>query len=90
MTLLLDAAWILYKILSFSGLALALAGVGIFGWHFVRLNARAAREDSGKIPAQSWRGGGARLGLHVLASGVTLAVTAMILGAALPGRYLTD
>ena len=57
MNLLFDAAWLLIKVLSYGGLAVALLGVAIFGWHFVRLNARAGRGDSGDIPRiLAWSG----------------------------------
>jgi hypothetical protein len=84
---MLDAAWLLQKAFSLGGLVLALAGVAIFGWHFVRLNAQAARGDSEAIPVEAWRGAGARFGYSIFAAGVTLAVASMILSAALPNRY---
>jgi len=84
---MLDAGWLLQKVLSLSGLVFALAGVAIFGAHFVRLNGLAARGDSGAVPPEAWRGAGARLGYSIFAVGVTLAVAAMILAASLPGRY---
>jgi len=84
---MLDAGWLLQKTLSLGGLVLALAGIATFGWHFVRLNAVAAHGDSGKVPAEAWRGPGARLGLSILAFGVVLAVASMVLGGSLPGRY---
>ena len=84
---LLDIAWILVKILSFGGLALLLAGVGVFGWHFVRLNAIAGRGEGDQVPPESWRGRGARMGLTILAggAGVLRAVAERILKG--PGRY---
>lgn len=84
---MLDAGWMLQKTFSLGGLFLALAGVAVFGWHFVRLNALAARGDSGAIPAEAWRGPGARFGYSIFAAGVTLAVASMILAASLPNRY---
>ena len=85
--MLLSAAWLLHKTLSLGGLAVALAGVAIWGWHFVRINALAARGDTSEIPPESWRGAGARYGLLLLAVGVALALASMVLGAILPGRY---
>ncbi len=70
-----------------AGLAFALAGLSIFGWYFVSLNAQAAREDSGAIPPESWRGPGARLGSWVFAAGVALAIASVALSGMLPGRY---
>lgn len=63
---LLDIAWILVKILSFGGLAVALAGVGVFGWNFVRQNAIAGQSEGDQVPPESWRGRGARMGLAIL------------------------
>ena len=83
---LLDIAWILVKILSFGGLALVLAGVGVFGWHFVRLNAIAGRSEGNQVPPESWRGRGARMGLAILAGGAGVQIAAMVLAALLPGR----
>ena len=65
--MLLSAAWTLQKGLSLGGLAVALAGVATFGWHFVRINAAAAQGDSSEIPPESWRGAGARYGLSIFA-----------------------
>ena len=83
----LSAAWVLQKALSFGGLAVALAGVATFGWHFVRINAAAARGDTSEIPPELWRGAGARFGLSILAAGVALTLASMILAAMLPSRY---
>ncbi len=85
--MLIAAAWVLQKTLSLGGLAVALAGVANFGWHFVRINALAARDDTGEIPPESWRGVGARYGLSILAAGVTLALASTILAAILPSQY---
>ncbi len=87
MSFLIDAGWLLFKILSVCGLITALAGVAFFGWHFVRINAHAARGESGEVPSESWRGPGARLGLYILAGGVAMSVASMLLAAALPSRY---
>jgi hypothetical protein len=84
--MLLDAGWLLQKILSLGGLAFALAGIATFGWYFVRLNALAAHGDSGKVPPEAWRGTGARYGYSIFAAGVAMAVASMILGGVLPGR----
>jgi hypothetical protein len=85
--MLLSAAWVLQKVLSLGGLAVALAGVATFGWHFVRINAAAAQGDSSEIPPESWRGAGAIYGLSILAAGVVLALASVILAAMLPSRY---
>ena len=79
--------WHVQKVMSIGGLLAALAGVVTFGWHFVGINALAAQSDSGDIPADSWRGKGARSGLLIGALGVALAVASIILSANLPSRY---
>jgi len=84
--MVLDAGWLLQKILSLGGLAIALAGIATFGWHFIRINAVAARGDSEEVPPEAWRGTGARYGLSIFAAGVVLAVASMILGGSLPSR----
>ncbi|HWF64180.1 MAG TPA: hypothetical protein VN685_06180, partial [Rhizomicrobium sp.] len=57
----LTVAWIFARWLSLGGLAVAVAGVAVFGWHFVLINARAARAGMNTVPGKSWRGKGARL-----------------------------
>jgi hypothetical protein len=86
MTQLLAVAWLLQKTLNFAGVAGAFAGVAIFGWYFVRINALAAQGETGDIPPESWRGPGARYGLFIFAAGVTLALASMVLASMLPGR----
>jgi hypothetical protein len=87
MTQFLAAGWLLQKTLSFAGLAAMLAGVAIFGWYFVRINALAAQGETGDIPPESWRGTGAKYGLFIFAAGVALALSSVILASMLPGRY---
>lgn len=65
--------------LSFGGLAIAFAGVAIFGWYFVLINARAAQVEMNKIPRSSWHGKGAMRGLRTLALGITLQLASFIL-----------
>ena len=55
MTLFLNFAWTFVGVLKFGGLAVALIGVAVFGWYFVRGNARAARDNADKIPSSSCR-----------------------------------
>jgi hypothetical protein len=85
MRFLLDAAWMLAKVLSFGGLVVALAGVGVFGWHFVQANGEAAKAHDNH--AVVWGGQGARTGLLILAGGVAMALFAVFLRLVLPGRY---
>ncbi len=83
--MLLDAAWILQKFISVGGLLIALCGVAVFGYHFIRGNALAAKTGSGEIPAESWRGAGPRTGLILFGTGVGLAVASVILATQLAG-----
>jgi hypothetical protein len=80
----LDAAWMLTKAFSYSGLVVALSGVAIFGWYFVRINAVAARGDTNEIPTESWRGHGAKRGMLVLAVGAGMQLASFIMAASLP------
>jgi hypothetical protein len=84
---LLAAAWLLQKTFGVAGLTGALAGVAVFGWHFIRISALVAQGDTDEISPESWRGSGARLGLSILACGVALAVASMVLANVLPSRY---
>jgi hypothetical protein len=86
MTFALNAAWLFSKFLSYAGLATALAGVAVFGWHFVRINAAAGRSESGEVPAESWRGQGAKLGYRIILAGAAMLVFSIALASALPGR----
>jgi hypothetical protein len=86
MAYVLDGAWLLVKFMSLGSLAVALAGVAIFGWYFVRINARAVRNDTSGIPRAAWRGRGAIFGLKVFASGAAMQIASIALSAVLPGR----
>ncbi len=86
MALFLNLAWLSVGVLKFGGLALALIGVAVFGWYFVRGNARAARDGTGKVPISSWRGPGPMLGAKMLAGGIALQVLSVLLAVMLPGR----
>ncbi len=85
MKTLLDIAWMFCGLLKYGGLAVALGGVVIFGWHFVRANARAARQTVDENTV-AWGGPGAMLGVKVLAVGVAVQVVAFVLMLLLPGR----
>ena len=87
MTYLFDGAWILIKTLRYGGLAVAFLGVGIFGVHFVRLNARAARGETNEVPRESWRGRRAVLGLQVLMAGAGMQLASFALSALIPHRF---
>jgi hypothetical protein len=86
MTMFLNLAWMFVGILKFGGLAVALIGVAVFGWYFVRENAQAAQGNSNKVPSSSWRGPGPIFGAKILAVGMTLQVMSVLLAVALPGR----
>jgi uncharacterized membrane protein YedE/YeeE len=83
---LLTAAWIFVAILKYGSLLVVLAGIGVFGWNFVRLNAKAGRSESGDVPAAAWKGPAAMLGAKLVGLGIGLAVIAMLAAAVLPGR----
>ena len=83
---ILDAAWLLSAILKYGGIVVALGGVAIFGWYFVRANAREARKENEEEASVSWGGAGGRSGLKVLGLGILLQLAAFLLAAVLPGR----
>jgi hypothetical protein len=86
MKLFLDLAWTLVAVLKYGGLAIALAGVAVFGWHFVRENAHSARDGSSEILPSSWRGPGPMLGAKMLVIGIILQILSVLLAVTLPGR----
>ncbi len=86
MIYILTAAWVLVAALKWSGLAIALAGVSIFGWYFIRANARAARKDSADVTVVAWGGAAARSGIKILVLGIMVQVVGFLLAMALPGR----
>ncbi len=79
----MTVAWLLSTSLFYSGVALALAGVGMFGWFFIGANAVAARTSKGSDTAFVWGGPKARRGLKVFAVGVLVHLSGYLLGAAL-------
>jgi hypothetical protein len=79
----LDAAWIVVKVLSWGGLVVALAGVAIFGWQFVQINAAAARGETNEVPPSSWRGPRARLGILIVVIGAAMQIVSIVLAAVL-------
>jgi hypothetical protein len=86
MRFVLDIAWTLVGVLKFGSLAVVLAGVALFGWNFVGINARAAQTARADVPAESWRGPGAINGFKLMALGFAMLVASFLLSALLPGR----
>ena len=84
--MLLDAAWLLVRILNWGSLVVELAGVTIFGWQFVRINAAAARGETNQILHSSWRGPRAKQGFLIAVIGAVMQVVSIILATGLPGR----
>jgi hypothetical protein len=79
----IEALWILVRVLTWGALAVALVGVAIFGLHFVRTNAAAARRETNDVPAYSWRGPRAKLGFLIIGIGVAMQIIAIILATVL-------
>ena len=86
MTIFLNVAWSLVTIFKYSSIALALAGVGIFGFYFVRENARSARHGENALPTAAWRGEGPKFGAWVLAAGILLQLASILIAVTVPGR----
>jgi hypothetical protein len=83
---LLNLVWALSAILKYGGFAVAVTGVGIFGFFFIRENARSAHGRGNTIPPDAWRGAGPKFGIMVLASGLLLQLVAFLIAVLLPGR----
>jgi hypothetical protein len=83
----IEALWILVRVLTWGALAVALVGVVIFGLHFVRINAAAARRERNDIPASSWRGPRAKRGFVLIGIGAVMQIIAIILATVLPGIH---
>ena len=76
--MLFFAALWLSTLLKFCGVAIAVAGVLMFGFHFIRENARSARRGESSVPSIAWRGEGPKKGARIIAAGA-LALTASLL-----------
>lgn len=85
MQLLFFAASFLSTLLKFCGVLVAVFGVGLFGFHFIRENARAARRGESAVPADAWRGAGPRKGARLLAIGALMLIASLIVSLILPG-----
>jgi hypothetical protein len=87
MTSFFAAAWAISRVLSVAALLLAVAGVIIFGWNFVKLSARAGQRESRDIPSQAWAGRQAKIAYWIVGSGAVLLLTAIILANILPTQF---
>jgi hypothetical protein len=90
MTFALDAAWILTNVLGYGGLVIILAGVGVFGWHFVQVNAAAGSSERNDVTSASWKGLPARRGYQIMLAGAALVILAIVLANLLPSRPEPD
>jgi hypothetical protein len=86
MAFIIGGAWRLTQALNFGGIAVAVIGVAVFGWTFVKLNALAARGESNSVPSASWRGPSARLGMLIFACGVGMQLLGYVMAVLLPHR----
>ena len=86
MSEIVNGAWRLTEVLHLGGVAVAVAGVGVFGWTFVKLNARAAKGETSNVPSGSWRGKPALLGYVIFAFGIAMQMFGYALGVLLPFR----
>ena len=84
MKTLLGVAWSFSFLLSFSAVAIIWIGAAIFGWHFLRTNAAAAKTDSDDVPRKSWRGRGAKRGIWTFGVGIVAFMVALLLERVLP------
>ena len=68
----------LATLLKFSGAAVAVGGVGYFGFHFIAENGRSAQRGESAVPAKAWQGAGARKGLRIIGVGVLLLIASFL------------
>lgn len=78
------AASAVSTILKFCGVALAFAGVMIFGFHFIRDNARSARQGESAVRQTAWRGEGPKKGIALFAIGVVVMLASLMVSFILP------
>jgi hypothetical protein len=86
MTFTIDDVWRLTELLNYGGIAVAISGVAVFGWTFVKLNAIAAARESNTIPAASWRGRSAWAGVAILTGGVAMQILGYVIAVQIPLR----
>lgn len=82
----MNTLWLTFTILKFGGVGVAVLGVGIFGYFFVRENARSARSSQNVIPMASWRGKGPIVGTMILAAGILAQLAAYLIAITSLGR----
>jgi hypothetical protein len=82
--LLFYLASTLATLLKFSGAAVAVGGVGYFGFHFIAENGRSAQRGESAVPAKAWQGAGARKGLRIIGVGVLLLIASFLVALVLP------
>ena len=72
-------------LLKFAGAAIAVTGVGIFGFYFIRDNGRSARRGENSVPAKAWRGAGPRKAAQIFAAGIFALTLSVLVSLILPG-----
>lgn len=71
-------------LLKFTGAAIAMVAVGIFGFYFIRDNGRSARRGENSVPAKAWRGTGPRTAARIFAVGVFVLMLSFLVSLVLP------
>ncbi len=77
-------ASLLSTLLKFAGAAVAVVGVGYFGYYFIAENARSARRGESAVPVKAWQGAGARRGFSIFAVGGLMLITSFVVALVLP------
>lgn len=72
--------------LKFVGVAFGFAGVMVFGFHFIRENARSARQGESAVRREAWRGEGPKKGIRLFAVGVAVVLASLVVSLILPGQ----
>jgi hypothetical protein len=68
-------------VLRFAGIIVIIAGVGLFGVHFIGENGRSI---NGSIPRSSWQGAQPRKGMRIVALGAILLSVAFLISLIMP------
>lgn len=82
--MLFYVASLLSTLLKFAGVAVAVIGVGYFGFHFIAENARSARRGESAVPSGAWQGVGARKGFSIFAAGAMMLIASFLVALVLP------